>query len=47
MMCWLGIYFATTDLRQCNAYQLQSKVATGWWLLALGLVLGVDWRAKV
>jgi hypothetical protein len=45
MMCWLGIYFATTDLRLCNAYSLQSQVATGWGLLALGLLLGVGWVA--
>jgi hypothetical protein len=45
MMCWLGIYFATTDLRLCNAYSLQSQVATGWGLLALGLLLGVVWVA--
>ncbi len=43
MMCWLGIYFATTDLRLCNAYSLQSQVATGWGLLALGLLLGGVW----
>ncbi len=45
MMCWLGIYFATTDLRLCNAYLMQSQVATGWGLLALGLLLGVVWVA--
>jgi cytochrome c oxidase assembly factor CtaG len=46
MMCWLGIYFATTELRLCNAYSLQSQVATGWGLLVLGLVLGMVWGAK-
>jgi hypothetical protein len=45
MMCWLGIYFATTDLRLCNAYSLQSQAATGWGLLVLGLLLGVVWVA--
>lgn len=45
MMCWLGIYFATTELRLCNAYSLQSQVATGWGLLVLGLLLGAVWVA--
>ena len=43
MMCWLGIYFATTDLRLCNAYSLESQIATGWGLLSLGLLLGLAW----
>ena len=43
MMAWLGIYFATTDLRLCNAYSQASQVATGWSLLALGLLLGAVW----
>ena len=43
MMCWLGIYFATTDLRLCNAYSLESQSSTGWGLLALGLLLGIVW----
>ena len=43
MMCWLGIYFATTDLRLCNAYSLESQLRTGWGLLALGLLLGFVW----
>jgi hypothetical protein len=55
MMCWLGIYFATTELRLCDAFSLQGQVATGWGLLVLDLLLGVffwggcnlanvDWR---
>jgi len=47
MMCWLGIYFATTDLRLCNAYSLESQVSAGYGLLALGLLLGVAWLATV
>ena len=43
MMCWLGIYFATTDLRLCNAYSLEGQLATGRGLLAIGLLLGVVW----
>ena len=45
MMAWLGIYFSTTDLRLCNAYSLQSQVATGWGLLTLGVGLGAAWLA--
>ena len=45
MMCWLGIYFATTGLRLCNAYSLDSQVATGRALLVLGLMLGAVWLA--
>ena len=52
MMAWLGIYFATSDLRLCNAYSLQSQVNTGWGLVALGLLLGVAclgnaWRVSI
>ena len=43
MTAWLGIYLATTDLRLCNAYSLESQVQTGWGLLALGAALGVAW----
>ena len=43
MMAWLGVYFATTDLRLCNAYSLESQANTGWGLLALGAVLGASW----
>lgn len=47
MMAWLGFYFATTDLRLCNAYSLQSQSQTGWGLLGLGAVLGIAWVASV
>ena len=47
MMCWLGIYFATTDLRLCNAYSRESQTVTGWGLLALGLLLGIVWLGNV
>ena len=46
MMAWLGIYFATTDLRLCNAYSQASQVATGWSLLGLGVLLGAVWLAR-
>ena len=47
MMAWLGIYFATTDLRLCNAYSQASQVATGWGLLMLGLLLGTVWLGNL
>ena len=47
MMAWLGVYFATTELRLCNAYSLQSQVNTGWGLLALGITLGAAWTVSV
>ena len=47
MMAWLGIYFATTDLRLCNAYSLQSQSNTGWGLLALGLTLSLVWAVNL
>ena len=43
MMAWLGLYLATTDLRLCNAYSLQSQLRAGWGLVALAAVLGVAW----
>ena len=46
MMAWLGSYFASTDLRLCNAYSQASQVATGWSLLVLGLLLGLVWVAN-
>lgn len=46
MMTWLGLYFATTDLRLCNAYSLATQTATGWVLLTLGLGLGAAWLAR-
>jgi len=47
MMAWLGIYFATTDLRLCNAYSLESQINTGWGLLALGTALGTAWLVSI
>lgn len=43
MMAWLGLYLASTDLRLCNAYSLQSQLRAGWSLVALAAVLGVAW----
>lgn len=43
MMIWLGIYFAGTDLRLCNAYSLESQVMAGQSLAVLGAALGALW----
>ena len=43
MMASLGVYLASTDLRLCNAYSLQSQLRAGWGLVALALVLGAAW----
>lgn len=43
MLTWLGVYFATTDLRLCNAYSLASQVLTGWGLIGLGIAAGSAW----
>ena len=47
MMAWLGFYLATTDLRLCNAYTLESQVRTGHGMVLLAVVLGVAWGAGV
>jgi hypothetical protein len=47
MAMWLGSYFASTDLRLCNAYSLQSQVNTGWSLAALAAALGALWLLGV
>ena len=47
MMAWLGLYLATTELRLCNAYSLDSQAHTGWSLLALGLAAGALWLAQL
>ena len=47
MMAWLGVYLATTDLRLCNAYTLESQLRTGRGLVLLAVVLGLAWGAHV
>ena len=47
MMSWLGVYFATTDLRLCNAYSLTSQISTGWGLLLLGVLSGAAWTIGI
>jgi len=43
MMVWLGLYYATTDLRLCNAYSLESQLAAGKALVVLGSAAGAVW----
>lgn len=45
MMTWLGFYFATTDLRLCNAYSLESQAHAGAAIVGLGIALGFAWLA--
>jgi hypothetical protein len=43
MLAWLGFYLASTNLRLCNAYSLESQLRTGQGLVALAVVLGMAW----
>jgi hypothetical protein len=43
MATWLGLYFASTELRLCNAYSLQSQMQAGWGLAALAATFGTVW----
>ncbi len=43
MAVWLGLYFATVDLRLCNAYSLESQHRSGWAIALLGCTLGGAW----
>jgi len=47
MMIWLGIYFASTDLRLCNAYSLESQVRAGQGLVVMASALGALWLANL
>jgi len=43
MLAWLGFYLASTDLRLCNAYSLESQLRTGQGLVLLAALLGGAW----
>jgi hypothetical protein len=47
MMAWLGFYLATTNLRLCNAYSLESQLRTGQGMVLLAVMLGLAWGASV
>lgn len=46
MLVWVGLYFANTDLRLCNAYSLSSQIAAGHSLATLAVLLAVCWAAS-
>jgi hypothetical protein len=46
MLIGLGSYFMVTDLRLCNVYSLDSQIAAGQALTALGVCLGTLWATK-
>lgn len=46
MLVWAGLYFASTDLRLCNAYSLDSQIAAGRSLVGLAVALAVWWAAR-
>lgn len=47
MTIWLGAYFATTDLRLCNAYSQESQSLAGWAIAALSTAVGFGWLTTV
>ena len=47
MMIWLGLYFATTEVRLCNVYSLSSQQMTGYGLLAISGILLAWWSWRV
>jgi hypothetical protein len=47
MLAWLGFHLASTQVRLCNAYSLESQLRTGQGLVALALVLGLVWAASL
>jgi uncharacterized membrane protein YqaE (UPF0057 family) len=47
MAVWLGSYLASTDLRLCNAYSLESQVNAGRGLVALAIGAGLAWAVHL
>ncbi|MEI7464318.1 MAG: hypothetical protein WCJ87_03160 [Burkholderiales bacterium] len=43
MTVWLGVYFATTDRRLCNAYTLASQASAGIGIAVWGLAVAAAW----
>ena len=43
MLAWLGWYLASTDLRLCNAYSLQSQWRAGSGLVVAAVLCGLAW----
>lgn len=47
MLAWLGFYLASTELRVCNAYSLESQWRAGQGMLAMAGVFGLAWGLAV
>jgi len=47
MMIWLGLYFATTEIRLCNVYSLSSQHLTGYGLVVISGFLLAWWSWRV
>lgn len=47
MVVWLGAYFASTDVRLCNAYSLDTQRASGIGLSVLGAGLCIAWLVSL
>ncbi len=47
MLAWLGFYLASTNLRLCNAYSLESQLRAGQGLVLLAVGLGLAWAYSV
>jgi hypothetical protein len=47
MLAWLGFHLASTDLRLCNAYSLESQLRAGQGLVWLAAALGLVWAFSV
>ena len=47
MLAWLGFYMASTDLRLCNAYSLESQLRAGRGPPLLAAALGLAWTYSV
>jgi len=47
MFAWLGLYFATTDLRLCNSYSSESQTNAGWAIAMLGVAIGLTWAITI
>jgi hypothetical protein len=43
MTTWLGVYFATTELRLCSSYSLEGQADAGRGMVLIGSALGCVW----
>jgi hypothetical protein len=47
MMLWLGLYLATTEIRLCNAYPLDTQIEAGRGMMGLSAALGLLWLGSL